>query len=161
MEKYISKITRTMPSFNFSLLDYAVDGGISESKKAVAYLKESDPEIEITDEVIIEIVRYLNCMYEHRLHTDPDWSDTSIVHDGSSIICNIEGVIIKAKVNISNEEISVEIKTDRFQTADTVTVYDQHSPGRLIDTEIGLLATQECIAEIKESILRGFLCNIS
>lgn len=159
----IKTIAHTLKDYDFKVLDFATDGGINEIQKVIAFFKGRNPHIEITNEIVVDIARYINCVYKTKLQTTPKWSDISIIYDGSCITCSLDDYKCKARINLSHNEISVEVSTD-FDTkfyAKTLLASENDTVGMLISTDLGLLATQKAIAQIKETVIKTLISSIT
>ena len=155
----MEQIIKTLRNYDFKILDYALDAGRSESQKAIAFFKEQNPHTEITNTVIVDIIRFLNCVYKGKLQTNAVWSDSSIILDGSIITCKLEGHDIESKVNITNSAISIEVKTDidLTKTLTDVITHGNEVSNMVISTEIGLVLTNDAVTRIKYAVIQNFL----
>ena len=155
----MEQIIKTLRNYDFKILDYALDAGRTESRKAIAFFKEQNPHTEITNTVIVDIIRFLNCVYKSKLRTNAVWSDTSIIYDGSIITCKLEGHDIESKVNVTKSSISIEVKTDidLTETLTDVIAHGHEVCNMVISTEIGLVLTDDAVTRIKNAVIQTFL----
>jgi hypothetical protein len=152
MLEYIKTITQTMKSFGFEILDYAKDGGKTTNKAAVGHFMQNRPDIEMTDSLKADIIRYVDCIFHEKLNREPIWSDMLLIYDGDSITCRIGDKEITVSVCISEEEITVQ------QAGLPEKVVARGQAGNLIDiTDCGPFLSQEGIVKVKETVLGLFL----
>lgn len=159
MQESTLAIIRTLSDFNFGILDFAADKGCNISQKAIALFQKQNPQIEATDDIIVDIIRYVHCVYKTKLQTLPLWSNTSIVLNNCPISCTIEGYCTEALVKLSRDEISVEVNTHLGPANhhNVVLAHDSETTALLTASDIGLLANSEAVRQIKKVIIETFL----
>lgn len=152
MLDYIKTITQTMKSFGFDILDYAKDNGKTVNKAAFAYFKKHNPDVAVSDALIVDIMRYVNCVYQERLRKETIWSDTSLIYHGDTIRCQLGELDITAVVIITPEEIRVRSNENYENVA-----CGQPVDNLLINTSFGTFLSQEGAEKVKDAILRLLL----
>ena len=152
MLDYIKTITQTMKSFGFDILDYAKDEGKTINKAAITYFKSHNPDVAISDELIVDIMKYVNCVYQERLIKETTWSDTSLIYHGDTISCQLGELYLTAVVIITPEEIRVK-SDERCE----IVAGGQSADKLLINTSFGTFLSQEGAEKVKDAILRLLL----
>lgn len=154
MLDYIKTITQTMKSFGFDILDYAKDEGKTINKAAISFFKKRNPDVAVSDALIVDIIRYVNCVYQERVTKETIWSDTSLIYHGDSISCQLGRLDVTAVVIITPEEIRVQSDGNC-----EIVAVGQASDNLLINTSLGAFLSQEGVEKVKEAILRLLFRN--